>query len=480
MNGRLFWKFFFAFWLVLLLTGAGVGAAVWWHQQQVRERWEAERDASLLVDNPRTGMAVAAAASVVSHGGLPALRELLNEWHGERAPRLLVVDATGQELFGREVTADLLAEARKRAQSLEPRRPAREVATPQGQHLLLFIPVDKSRRADWRLPPAPDGTGVPWQDRPPPFERRGPEPPSPWLAIVAGLIASVAFSALLAWYLARPIRNLRWAFGAVANGQLDARVSPLMGARRDEIADLGGDFDRMAQQIQNLVGAQRRLLHDVSHELRSPLARLQVAIGLARQDPLKLSATLERIERESVRLDELVGQLLTLARLDAGTRDVRSETVDLVDLAADIASDAQFEARANGGDLAFDGEGKADAEVRVELIQRAFDNVMRNAVKYTAAGSQVEVRARVEGERFVLTVSDRGCGVPEADLDAIFEPFYRSANGQRTADGFGLGLAIARRAVEIHRGSIRACNRPDGGLTMEIVLPLASSAAAQK
>src|SRR5207249_6291638 len=157
--------------------------------------------------------------------------------------------------------------------------------------------------------------------RPPgprPGPRPGPPPPiAPWEFIVIGIVTSLVFSALLAWYLTRPIRNLRWAFDAAAAGRLETRVSPLMGRRRDEIADLGRDFDRMAQQLQNLVSAQRRLLHDVSHELRSPLARLQAAIGLARQQPAKLDTSLERIEREAMRLDSMVGEVLALARLES-------------------------------------------------------------------------------------------------------------------------------------------------------------------
>ena len=469
--GRLFWKFFFAFWLALLLAGGGVGSTVWWHQQKARERLDAERD-SVLAGGPRATLVVSAAAAVLGHGGLPALREFVADWRGERAPRLFVVDERGVEVFGRETRPEIVADAQSRAGGDDPRRPARRVSTADGHRYLLFVPAEHpGERMGFRLDGPPEGHR-------PPFERRGPPPPSPWLAIAIGLVASVVFSALLAWYLARPIRNLRWAFGAVADGQLDTRVGPLMGARRDEIADLGGDFDRMAHQIQSLVGAQRRLLHDVSHELRSPLARLQAAIGLARQDPAKLEATLDRIEREAGRLDELVGQLLTIARLDAGTRDSRVERIELVDLAAAIADDARFEARAHGRELVFEGQGEAEAEVRIELVQRAFENVIRNGVKYTAEGSSVSVVASVAGGQFVLRVADRGPGVPEADLEAIFEPFYRSASGLG-AGGFGLGLAIARRAVAAHGGRIHAANREGGGLVMEIVLPV-GPVAAQK
>lgn len=480
--GRLFWKFFFAFWLALLLAGGGVGTAVWWHQQQARERIEAERD-TLLIGGPRVALAVSAAASVVSHGGLPALRDLIAEWRGEHLPHIYVVDERGRELFGREASSDVIADARLRAGTSDPRRPARLVAAPDGQQLLLFVPQQEAGGDFFDPRRGPPGgvfpPGEPPPHRRPPFERREGLPPEPWVPILAGLVASVMFSALLAWYLARPIRNLRWAFGEVADGNLETRVGPLMGARRDEIADLGTDFDRMAQQIQSLIGAQRRLLHDVSHELRSPLARLQAAIGLARQDPAKLEATLDRIEREAVRLDELVGQLLTIARLDAGSRDGRSEPVELIDLAAAIADDARFEAQASGRELSFAGDGEAEMMVRVELIQRAFENVIRNAVKYTADGTVVEASARVADGQFVLTVADRGPGVPEEDLEAIFEPFYRSPGGQ-AAGGFGLGLAIARRAVEAHGGRIVAHNRAGGGLMMTLSLPLSAPAAAQK
>lgn len=460
--GRLFWKFFFAFWLTLLLAGAGVGAAVWLHHQSEIERLGLAHDPA-LAGGPRAATLVSAAGSVLSHGGVQALRGLLADWAQERAPALLIVDGAGKDLLGRPVAAGVLAAARRQADSDDPRRPARLIVSPDGVSYLLFIPSDW--RESQRAGSAPD--------RRPPFDRLGPPEPDPRVPVVTGLIASLAFSALLAWHLSKPIRHLRWALGAVADGKLDTRVRQLMGARRDEISDLGQDFDRMAQQLQTLVGAQRRLLHDVSHELRSPLARLQAAIGLARQDPAKLEATLDRIEREAARLDELVGQLLTIARLDAGVHDARDGHIELLDLAAAIADDARFEARAQGRELRFEGVGEAEMNGRGELVQRAFENVIRNGVKYTGEGTTVEVRAGVEGDNFVLRVADRGPGVPEADLDAIFEPFYRGLNG-RAASGFGLGLAIAKRAVLAHGGRIAASNRAGGGLVVEISLPLAA------
>lgn len=470
--GRLFWKFFFAFWLALLLAGAGVGTAVWLHHQSEIERLARDRD-PFVAGGPRATTAVVVAESVLRHGGPAALQAMLADLSRERWPQLLVVDARGDELLGRPTVPESVAAARQQAALGDAHRAARVVELPAGGgRWLLFVPAGGPELRP-PMPPLARLTGRPGEpprEFRPGFERR-PAEPSLWLPVGIGLLASIAFSALLAWYLSKPIRNLRWALGAVAEGRLETRVKPLMGARRDEIADLGQDFDRMAQQLQALIGAQRRLLHDVSHELRSPLARLQAAIGLARQDPAKLESTLDRIEREAVRLDEMVGQLLTIARLDAGSRDSREDVIELVDLAAAIADDARFEAQTKGRELHFSGQGEAELRVRGELIQRAFENVIRNAVKYTADGSGVDVEARVGQGQFALRVADRGPGVPDGDLEAIFEPFYRAQNGS-SASGFGLGLAIARRAVTAHGGEITARNREGGGLLVEITLPL--------
>jgi two-component system OmpR family sensor kinase len=297
-------------------------------------------------------------------------------------------------------------------------------------------------------------------------------PPPPLLPIVAALLASLAASALLAWYFAKPVRNLRWALGALSEGKLETRVQPLMRGRRDEIADLGRDFDQMAQKLSQLVESQRSLLHDVSHELRSPLARLQAAVGLARQDPAKIAATFDRIEREVVRLDKLVGELLTLSRLQAGTGEEGKSRLDVIELVAGIADDARFEARASGCDLNFSASGEFVIDGTAELLHRAFENVIRNAIKFTHPGTTIELETdlSVPG-RLRLVVCDCGPGVLPSELEAIFEPFHRGAGA--STDGFGLGLAIARRAIEAHGGTIRAANRSEGGLCIEIVLPAA-------
>jgi two-component system OmpR family sensor kinase len=271
--------------------------------------------------------------------------------------------------------------------------------------------------------------------------------------------------------MAKPLKLLRAGFAAVAQGDLDTRLQASMGARRDEVADLGRDFDHMVSRLQAVLGAQRQLLHDVSHELRSPLARLQAAIGLARQSPQRQAVSLDRIEREAARLDELVGEVLALSRLQTDRPGEPLERADLNELVRAIADDARFEAQAAGRDVALDTGAPLLMPVRRELLQRAVENVVRNAVKFTAPGTCVHVRVSREDAQAVIEVDDRGPGVASDELDAIFTPFHR---GRQTegVPGFGLGLAIAQRAVQAHRGTIVARNQEAGGLRMRITLPL--------
>jgi len=294
-----------------------------------------------------------------------------------------------------------------------------------------------------------------------------PAPP-----LVIGGLASLVTSLVLAWYLSRPLRHLRWGLHRMAEGRFDTRVQPLIGSRRDEIADLAHDIDRMASQLQQLIDSRRQLLHDISHELRSPLTRMQAAIGLLRQDPSQTAALLVRIERESERLDALIEEMLTLHRLAAAS-GLAHERVDVIELLQAIAEDAEFEASATGRSVRIDAPGCFVAEVNGELVCRAFENVVRNALKFSPPGTAVEVQARVNGDgsELVTTVRDRGPGVPPEMLEAIFEPFIR-VEGSESTRGVGLGLAIARRAMLVHGGQISAALRPGGGL--EVTLRLKS------
>ena len=309
-------------------------------------------------------------------------------------------------------------------------------------------------------PPPPPGEGFPmW----------GPVPIVP---AATALVAVLIISLVLAWYLSHPLRHLSWALDRFAEGRLDTRVGPLMSGRRDEIADLARDFDRMAGQIERLVQSRHALLHDVSHELRSPLTRLQAAIGLLSQDPARQTALIERIGRESGRLEALIEELMTLHRLDAGPSNAPLQRVDVIELLQAIADDADFEARASQQTLHLEAPDSFVTAAHGELIYRAFENVIRNALKYSAAGSRIDVTARLAdgGGTLVTTVEDRGPGVPEEMLHAIFEPFIRVASSE-SVRGTGLGLAIAQRAMLLHGGSIEAAQRDGGGLVVTLRLP---------
>ncbi|MDE2342943.1 MAG: HAMP domain-containing protein [Betaproteobacteria bacterium] len=438
--GRLFWKFFFFIWLAQLTAIWGVGSAIWLVRHNESENLEG-------VDTSRpVTFGVEAAAATLGFGGTEALRSLLR--NRMRHP-VYAVREDGQELLNRPVSPEALVAVRKALQSGLASPTLRQVES-AGHTYLLFVP---------------DG-GVDAGGHPPPRL-------FPMVPVVMGTVASLIFAALLAWYFSKPIRLLRRAFHSVAEGHFDIRVGALMGRRRDDLADLGRDFDQMADQLQGLIEGQRRLLHDISHELRSPLARLQAAMGLVRQQPENIEPSLARMERECVRMDRLVGELLTLSKLDAGVPGTPPQTANFAELLGDVLNDACFEAQAQGKDVLWTGQASAEVQGNVELLQQAVENVVRNAVKHTPEGTTVHLESAVDAslQCVRLVVTDEGCGVPEEELGLIFEPFYRSGTQAKSTDGHGLGLAIARRALEAHGGSIRASNRVSGGLRVEMMIP---------
>ncbi|UCE90096.1 MAG: HAMP domain-containing protein, partial [Pseudomonadota bacterium] len=294
--------------------------------------------------------------------------------------------------------------------------------------------------------------------------------------LLVGALVSAVVVFLLARYLAAPVTRLRRAAEQIADGDLDQRVLPSLGRRRDEIAQLAAAFDHMAARLQTLLGSQRQLLSDVSHELRSPLSRLQVALGLARQRGAQpVDGELDRIEREAERLNELIAQLLSLSRLESGVSESQRETLDLAALLTDVAEDAAFEARAADRDVVLhDVQGVALNGVPL-LLHSALENILRNAVRYTAQGTTVDVEMRRcpgSEECVRVQVRDHGPGVPDEVLAHMFEPFVRVEQARdRTRGGHGLGLAIAERAVRLHGGTVSASNAPDGGLVIVVELP---------
>ena len=305
----------------------------------------------------------------------------------------------------------------------------------------------------------------------------------PALAVAIAVISSGLVCFILARYLTSPVMRLRAATQRLAEGDLTARAGVVNSRGHDEMAELLRDFDRMAERLENLVNAQSHLLKDISHELRSPLARLNVALELARQrsGPEARSA-LERIDLESNRLNALVGRLLTVARLESGA-EVQRSSVHLSEIVSEIAKDAAFEAQYRN--CAVDCVIADECTVLGDpsLLHSAIENVVRNATRYTGEGTDVQVRLAQEngpaGSEAAIRVTDSGPGVPEEALKKLFRPFYRidDARGRGTG-GVGLGLAITERAVSLHGGTVRAVNRPQGGLMVEIRLPMARIAGS--
>ncbi|OQW74638.1 MAG: two-component sensor histidine kinase [Proteobacteria bacterium ST_bin11] len=489
--GRLFWKFFFAFWLALLTAGIGVGTAVWLRHSAQQNLSAKQAD---VVDVRRASL-VKLAASTLPHGGVKGLHDFIQTLQNTRFPPIYAVDDTDRELLDRPLAKEVLQQARTLHRKNAYPDAIQMVAADDGHRYLLFVPLPEHGFGDLFRPSFLGGNpGLPPMgfdgpilgDRPPPppddrIRRPRNEPPPPILPIVSGSLASLLFSGLLAWYFAKPIRGLRDAFSAVAQGRLNTRIGNAMGRRGDELADLGRDFDHMAQKICSLINAQQNLLHDVSHELRSPLARIQAAIGLAQQQPEKLPATLERIERESQRISDLVGELLMLSKLEAGVTPERIDRINLADLLADIVADVRFEAEPKRIELSYYGDIDAVVECQSELLHRAIENVLRNAVQHCKTGGTVLIAADFCGDnrRLRIRVDDDGSGVTDQDLTAIFQPFFRSGQPQKP-HSTGLGLTIAHRAVEAHGGNISASNRSQGGLSVLIEIPFPTPQANER
>ncbi len=394
------------------------------------------------------------------------LRRYLDEIRDSLHTRAYLLDDQGKEVSGRDVPhwAELLGKGiepprRDLWQRLTPTPFRRQLQTAASGHRYLLVAF---------LPP------------------NGPVGPGgvPGLTIVIGIISSGLVCYLLARYLTSPVVRLRAATQRLAAGDLSARAGGLSSRRRDEMAQLVRDFDTMAERLEAAVNAQSRLLNDISHELRSPLARLNVASALAHQRAgAEAYSALERIDLEAERLNELIGGLLTIARLDSGS-DTRQKTPILLgEMIEDIAADADFEAQ--GRNCRVDSVIKENCTVMgaPTLLRSAIENVVRNAARYTQEGTSAEISLERSSDRqaeAVVRIVDSGPGVPEDALDKLFTPFYRidDARGRQTG-GVGLGLAITERAVRLHGGTVRASNRSGGGLEVEIRLPLAAGSAQQ-
>ncbi len=448
----LYWRIFLSFWLALALILVGTVSVVVNGEQQSRfvQSWIQRSEL------------YAQATQAFESGGADALREWLKSIpRGELSALTFVTDSTGKEMLGRSVP-DYLRESPEQFAAARQRPLLRPTIRAVGGPLVLVGPDGKT----FHVIVGPLRSG-------PHMFGELEMPAVSTATLLIALVVSAVVCFFLARYLVAPVDQLRRATRQIASGDLDVRVSSKIKGRHDELGLLAADLDTMSERVRNLLEMKQQLLRDVSHELRSPLARLQLALSLARREEnTGVERHLARIECEADRLEELIARTLNLARLERPMQGLDIAPLDVADLLCQIVADVGIEADAHACSVALDTERPLRVKGDPELLRSAMENVIRNAVRYAPAGSSVDIEARRRGDGISVTVRDCGPGVPEKDLQLIFEPFYRvDAARDRAAGGDGLGLAIAARAAVIHGGTITARNLDSGGLAVELLLP---------
>jgi len=454
----LFLRIFIWFWVAsAALVAIMVTTSPYW----TRPRLDSQHQRAIEESMRLHGEAV---ETIVGRGGPRGLARRIEMLGRRYRVRILLFDEEGREILGHPVSPRIAALVEPVLDTDEPTMireersliHARPVVDRQGNRYTALIML---RRPDVGHPPLEPGTLV------------------PRLLLMLLVVGGICW--LLARQLTSPVSRLRRAVGQLTRGNLSARVGGSVSRRRDEIGDLARDFDSMAERIEALISSQQRLLRDISHELRSPLARLGVALELARQRAdVETVAQLDRMERETGQLNELIGKLLTVSRLETGPDTLERSRLDMNTLIGGIVADAAFEAEARGCRVALRSDEDCHVEGNADMLRSAVENVVRNAVHHTAEGSVVEVALEQmagegDGPALRLTVRDHGPGVAEHQLENLFRPFFRTTDArERLTGGSGLGLAISAGAVRAHGGTIRAGNAPDGGLLVEIRLPL--------
>ncbi len=456
----IFLKIFLSFWLIQALI-LGLALLLAEHPaERVVSRWRYISSDALKHYNET-------AASFLEQGGIKAADEYLQQLEKSADMQFFWFDSQGRELYGQAASTPKRVRqmAGLAGQTNQPQFENRFDAT-----LTAQVMTASSGKGYILVARMLHGHG------PMAFRRSTREL---FWHLSLGTFISGLICFWLARYLTGPIVRLRAATQQLASGDFSARAAET--ERKDEISELVHDFNRMARRLEALVNSQKQLMSDISHELRSPLARLNVALGLARQRATEdVGKALDRIELEAQRLNDLIGKLLTLARLESGEQTPEQRRVNIPDLLKDVIGDADFEAHSRKSRVRLveiePAAEDCEALGSPGLLRSAFENVIRNAVRYTAEGSEVEIRLGCEGTHggnfAVITIRDHGPGVPDEELKNLFRPFYRvDAARERQTGGSGLGLAIAERAVRLHGGTISAANAPNGGFVVEIRLP---------
>ena len=447
MSRRLFWKIFLPFWVAqALLLGA----------LYLRVHYRINSEHPWWIQPERHQMPILAdlAARTFQEQGPTGLRQLLNGLSLTKRSRFWLVDASGREMTGQRVPDNVMrgAMAAEKSEGLyhsyEVNVLAGRATTPQGQYLLIA------------------------EMTPPAISERVPGDIL-W-ALRLGTIFSAIVCFLIAHYLTKPIERMRDATHELARGNLDIRAGENLGNRQDEIADLVRDFDIMAGELRNQIQSERNLLSGVSHELRSPIARMRLALTIARhaQEPER-SEMLDRLEQDTVQLDSMLERILTVARMESGQLQPKFELISLNEVIDSVLHDANFEAVATGANIEYHGSGEIKVTGDAGMLHSAIENLVRNALFYSGRDGRIGVALARVNDTAVITVRDNGPGVPEAALPLLFKPFYRVDDSRgTTTGGMGLGLAIVRNALLAHGGTAVARNLLPHGLEVELRLPV--------
>ena len=448
----LFLKIFLWFWLAIALVVAALTFVNWSTQSEPLVRQWQTFVGEIVSSNSAT------AAQIYQNEGQAGLQEYLTRvGNSERVNAVGLYDENRRRIAGNEFATEATDLFDLALQSDNPE--------------FIRLPEQTIAAKRLRLKDGANYVYIIQLKRPPPTSFLA-ELSNRTLQILTVILTAGLVCFALARYLTSPIGKLRRATQKLAGGDLQTRVASKIGKRHDEVAKLAEDFDEMAERIENLLMSQKRLTQDISHELRSPLARMNVALELVRTKAnAETKPLLERIETESNRLNEMISRLLMLSKLESGTPDFDKRTVNLSKLVEQIAADADFEARAKGKAVKILQKDEIKVVGNENLLRSAIENVLRNAVRYTKDATTVEVSLKQNGKYAIVTVKDYGAGVPDAELKNLFRPFYRVGEArERKTGGIGLGLAIAERAVHAHKGIIKAENA-EQGLMVEINLP---------
>ncbi|MPT29878.1 MAG: HAMP domain-containing histidine kinase [Achromobacter sp.] len=451
----LFWRAFLTFWsamAIILVCGMMLTAAVAWYRFN---SLDGLNPASLTRD-------AAQIARTQGEEGLARWVQAMDQRYS--ALKIYIMDAQDADILGRRLPTRMhdwlssyrAAPGRPPQADYAPAEPAGErvswwepqwLALPDDTELLmLFLPFDSSHWEVLALSPV----------------------------ALALLLFALAVTAPFCWALTRhvtaPLAQLRQATHALSAGRLGAHTPAKLARRKDELGLLARDFNAMADRLKALIDTREQLLHNIAHELRSPLARLRLAAELARRKDERQDLQLDRIERECERLDSLVGNTLRLARL--GALPVPTDTLDLAEIVSAVVEDARYEAGGRQIRIAWDPHPPVPLVGDRCSLASAIENVLRNALRFAPAHSAIRVRLLVSAREACLEIEDRGPGVAHEELESLFEPFYRTASGARKpGSGAGLGLSIAHAAVAAHKGRMSARNMSPQGLSVRLELP---------